>query len=311
MSANYKIANVDFFLYSCLESESTLAARSKEYQLEKRFPLVSGFQRGEALPENIKDLKLDDILSQTFLWHKNTSPDITDADPVYLRDLHIFSPNIVCLIKDIQSAIEASTSQRIPLIPNKYKEEELDEVWKLLFGLIEEHCGAIKKDYIKAYLVWSYSKWSDERVEVGDRPPVGKFMPYTPFNKRHGNKGPGGPRSGPGDRNHRGGGAPDKRKSKDFGGNSSYPPKNRDNRGPSRSNNDRPNKSSNNNAEEAESLKAVQESIQKLKKDNLSELVLPPANSYFRRLQHKQIKQEGFNSESVGEGSERAVVIKK
>ena len=42
---------------------------------------------------------------------------------------------------------------------------------------------------------------------------------------------------------------------------------------------------------------------------NLSEFTLPPANSFYRRLQHEEVKKIGYHSRSDGEGQQRSVVM--
>ena len=58
-------------------------------------------------------------------------------------------------------------------------------------------------------------------------------------------------------------------------------------------------------------LKAdVNNAVKKLKENNdLSEIKLKPANSFYRRLQHKHAISQGFESISSGEGNDRSVVV--
>ena len=52
--------------------------------------------------------------------------------------------------------------------------------------------------------------------------------------------------------------------------------------------------------------------MSKLKRDKkLTEVELPPMNSFYRRVQHKHIVDNGFDTQSIGEGADRKVVIKR
>ena len=52
--------------------------------------------------------------------------------------------------------------------------------------------------------------------------------------------------------------------------------------------------------------------IGKMKKDKkLEEFELSPINSFYRRIQHQHIIDNGFDSYSVGDGADRKVVIKR
>ena len=52
----------------------------------------------------------------------------------------------------------------------------------------------------------------------------------------------------------------------------------------------------------------VYKAVRNLQKDSeLEEVVLKPANSFYRRMQHEKAMEAGFKSFSVGEGQDRAV----
>jgi predicted RNA-binding protein Jag len=59
-----------------------------------------------------------------------------------------------------------------------------------------------------------------------------------------------------------------------------------------------------------EALSAVESAIEKLERDPSTRFVdLPPTNSFQRRKQHHTISERGFQSQSVGEGENRAVRV--
>ena len=52
--------------------------------------------------------------------------------------------------------------------------------------------------------------------------------------------------------------------------------------------------------------------MSKLKRDKkLTEVELAPMNSFYRRVQHKHIVDNGFDTHSVGEGADRKVSHKE
>ena len=57
-------------------------------------------------------------------------------------------------------------------------------------------------------------------------------------------------------------------------------------------------------------LRDVAKALRNLRSDpGLETCILKPINSFYRRLQHQAAADEGFGSESVGEGPDRAVKI--
>ena len=59
-------------------------------------------------------------------------------------------------------------------------------------------------------------------------------------------------------------------------------------------------------------IKSADIGMSKLKRDKkLTEVELPPMNSFYRRVQHKHIVDKGFDTHSIGEGADRKVVIKR
>ena len=59
-------------------------------------------------------------------------------------------------------------------------------------------------------------------------------------------------------------------------------------------------------------LKSADIAMSKLKRDKkLNEIELDPMNSFYRRVQHKHIVDNGFDTYSVGDGADRKVVIKR
>lgn len=329
---NHKTANLDFFLYSCMESERTLASYSDERQKELRYSGVAGFQRGENVPDAIAEQELDALIDGAFDFHKAECPEIGDDDPVYLKDLHILSPQVVYLLKDVQAAIEAKTGGRVP----SYKSDgDQEEVWQQIDRRIEDTFGTYKKEFVKDYFHWSFSDWEEEKVELGDRPPVGRYMPYA-FRRnmrdsRGGDRGGrGGDRGRPGRGGDRGGRGGDRDRGR--GGRSMSNGRDRDDRGGrgrdrgdrnggrgrggdrdrGGRNGGRDRDGGHSKAEIDQCTQQVQEAVDQLKANgNLDQVQLPPTNSYFRRLQHKQIKEHGFESASTGEGNGRAVVLKR
>ena len=113
----------------------------------------------------------------------------------------------------------------------------------------------------------------------GERPPVGIFTPRirTPRDNHKNERG----RGKKGDRNER-------------------------SKGPRR------NERFDSSSLKKKALKNADIGMSKLKRDKkLNEVELAPMNSFYRRMQHKHIVDNGFDTLSVGEGADRKVIIKR
>jgi len=75
-------------------------------------------------------------------------------------------------------------------------------------------------------------------------------------------------------------------------------------------NNSRGNDTGESRDEGVRAIKNVEDAIRTITKDPaLSEILLAPANSFYRRMQHEAVKKAGLFSTSAGEGHDRAVKV--
>jgi hypothetical protein len=219
------------------------------------------------------------------------SPQLVDPEPINLESLTAVIAAFMLLIQDIDAVVKAKTGDYLPTLDKDTKDEIWSEVEKAIRAHFKNHSNMFMK-----YLHWSHAAQPPEiNIEIGSRPPVGRFAP--------GFRGQSGGRKGGGGDRNRGPRNDQRRNQKN------------DNRGEGRgsrqqnSRNSKPDTKKNHQLER-ETLKAVLIAVQKLNEDkSLTEYSLPPANSFYRRLQHKQIKEEGLFSKSDGTGNDRRVVI--
>ena len=218
---------------------------------------------------------MEQLLTQLTKYYEERFPqlnsNISPEDDI-TQDL---IPAFLQMIRDIDVVVEAKTGDYMP----SYEGDD-DPVWADIDNAINVTFTRNKKLYLR-YLHWSHASQPQElsspqsnRKQAGQR------------------------------------GKPHKRKNNDS---------NRKNGGGqgkgNKSNNKRRNNPENRKRDpniERKIIKEVLLAVQKLNSDDsVKEVKLAPTNSYHRRLQHTQIKEEGLDSRSVGAGNKRSVVIFK
>ena len=292
---------IDYFLYSCFEFESTCKALPRTIVGDDRWPVMLGLLEGER--GEFDDLTISELAEKMADWYAEKFPYLTAANPVNFRTLAEVVPATVMMAKDLDMIIKEKTGSSIPT----FKTANKSDVWQLIEKTLEKKLTK-HAYFFSRYLKWVHAQEEENTIEIGNRPPVGRFAPSR---GRSTPQGRGGGRSG---------------NSKSYGnrqhfGNSSQGGNQKNNRNEKRgrsefrhkkdSQDDKFHRDRKRDARlEQESIKQVIRAVQILNQQpDLGEYRLPPANSYYRRLQHKQVKEEGLFSSSAGEGQERAVVI--
>lgn len=282
--------SIDYFLYSCFEHENS--SRSWPIGGDTRWPVAIACSKQER-PSELEQSDLEGLISQICLWYKEKSPQLCQPDALNLETLADIIPAFMMMTQDIDTVVKSKTGDYLPT----YDSDLTDEVWVIVNKCIAEHFTSHGSMFLR-YLHWSHASQPQEiEVEVGSRPPVGRFAPgFRKSSSPSGNERQR-PRS---DRNGN--------RAKDGRRNQGRDRQDRQNRQNNKTHGRRDNKK---NAQlERDSLKAVLVAVQKLNEDkSLQEYQLPPTNSFYRRLQHKQIKAEGLFSRSDGAGNDRRVVI--
>lgn len=278
--------SLDYFLYSCFEHENT--SRSWPVNTDTRWPTAVSCTND--VPQSIKDRSLAEILTELSQWYVEHSPQLVDSKPLDLESLPDVIPAFMQLTQDMDTVVKAKTGDYLPTYESETSE---GAVWSAVNDAIRQNFSNFEKMFLR-YLHWSHASQPEEIIDLASRPPVGRFAP----NFRRG---------GSSSNDRRGGKGNSKRP---HGGNNKRPPRGKSNDRPQNKRRSGGFQKKNDAKLERDSLKEVLSAIQKLNENpGMKEFKLPPANSYYRRLQHQQIKDEGLFSKSTGEGNSRAVVI--
>ena len=270
---------IDYFLYSCFEYENLVRHRPIPPDL-----------RWKLNKESIElgDSTLTQLLDEIIQWYLEKFPILKESQDLDMENLGEVVPAFILLTQDMDTMINFKTGDYLPAY--EQGEAEQEPIWSDINEAFTKNFPKLENMFLR-YLHWSHASQPQEvDIPAGSRPPVGRYAPNFRRMSSSGNTNKGGPRDKRNNRN-------DQRK------------------GASKKQNKRPYSNQNKKSDaklEKESLKQVLLAVQKLNQNSdLHEYRLPPANSFYRRLQHQQIKDEGLFSKSVGEGNERAVVVLK
>jgi hypothetical protein len=318
--------SMDYFLYSCYELEKMAKTTPEILGGEQRWPLAVG----RAQPPQGNNENVFSLLSEAIEWYKTQYPTLAEAPTLTFAILADAVNALIMLEKDLEFLHERYARSAIPSIRLNDERTHNDPFWMSIRDCFQETLPNLQPFFIR-YLHWCYSEEA-HALEIGDRPPVGQFDPY--FRKSSGMRGrpgsggrPGGgggrdssSRSGPGREGGRGGpggGRGGRDGGRDGGGGRDRGGRDRGPGGGDRGGRDRdraPRRPEIDEKTEAqlqgEALADVSDAISQLKSDTqLTEVRLKPRNSFYRRIQHQKVNDEGYESTSVGEGPKRTLVI--
>lgn len=315
-NAEAKVSD-DYFLYSCLEFERT-------YPANAHFPRYTG---RPSVGGNFQE-----FLRQMLQFYKQTYP-VTGSPAIVMnhQNLEDLLPAVTSMLRDFEELHQAAFEKPVP----KYilGTQESMTFW----SEIETNINSVFPSfgsYVFKYLRWSYGHYEEEFFEIGSRPPVGRYMPS--YRMRNGGAAPpprdgrpsrggssGGDRGGsrgprrdsaPPPRSDRGGsdqGSGDRGPRPDRGG---PPPRrsegSRDRGRPEQGQGNADEQAERTQRLEGEALKEVAAAIRSLKENpDQKEYPLRAANSFYRRIQHQTVVQNGYHSRSAGEGNDRKVIV--
>ena len=328
---------MDYFLYSCLETERTSQSVRGEDEVYG-WPVLAAYLSNPASDSEFASMPLAGLLTRMTAWYRDTYPALANIRVIdYESLLEIVEP-LVDFNRDVSLLYKARTGEDLPDFEgsvgnNKY--------WDDIISTVAEYFRNNGHLYVR-YIQWSHAAVETENFHTGDRPPVGRFAPGfsrpapsggsrggREGNDRRPERGP--PRGGS-DRNAGGGGGRDRGP----GG-----PQNAGPRGPSNGNmrnpprgdrpqGDRPPRGDRGPRQEGrgggggdrkhredvdtklhdEAMAEVDRAIESLRTDeSMDEVLLKPQNSFYRRIQHQKIVDMGYHSFSVGEGPDRSVRV--
>jgi hypothetical protein len=238
---------------------------------------------------------ITDQINACAKWYGEVFPQIIQEKKIELNNIAAITPAVVFFSLDVKLIFKQAYFNVSPLSYDPHNPQKNTQ-WDMLEKLIRQAFPNFHLQVL-SYLRWICTDGEAKQWEIGSRPPVGKYAP-KPRRARQGSAPQGGRKSGPGNR-----GRPQD------GRNAPQGKSPASSRGGARGGSRFPGKDQQEHKEK-QALHVVENAIKEMQSNkDLSEVQLPPANSFYRRLQHKHIMTMGFNSESIGEGRDRAVVI--
>jgi hypothetical protein len=323
---------MDYFLYSCLETERTSQSVRGEDEVYG-WPVLAAYLSNPAADSEFASMPLAGLLTRMAAWYRDTYPALANIRVIdYESLLEIVEP-LVDFNRDVSLLYKARTGEDLPDFEgsvgnNKY--------WDDIIATVAEYFRNNGHMYVR-YIQWSHAAVEAENFNTGDRPPVGRFAPGfsrpapsggsrggREGNDRRPERGP--PRGGS-DRNAGGGrdrgpGGPGGNSRGPSNGNMRNPPRGdrpqgdrppRGDRGPrqeGRGGGDRKHRDDVDSKLHDEAMAEVDRAIESLRNDeSMDEVLLKPQNSFYRRIQHQKIVDMGYHSFSVGEGPDRSVRV--
>ena len=273
------------FLFCCYEVSKHL----KEVDINfKNTNLWPGFEAGGFEAENI-DADINNLCE----WYGKNQTSLKNSQPVDFDSMWHICVQLAHLEKDLSDLVKISTGEVIE--DHLLDEAELEGVWKTFKEALFASIPSLAEKAWRYYM-WAYGITPPkEQVNLSEVPPVGRFARRDNRFKKQGaqsrDRNQNKSRRHPNQKDRNNG---DKKNRQNF----------RDRNRPY----DKKKHNSQDKAKEQEVVGLVGEAISALKKGNES-VTLSPQNSFFRRIQHKYANDQGFTTESVGEGKERAVKI--
>jgi hypothetical protein len=229
------------------------------------------------------------LFEEAVVWYSNQYPQLVEADtitPELLNDGIIVA---VMIERDLNFICKRLTKSQIPAVSSDDASSPNHPFWLSAKECLQEAFPGLAVTFLR-YLHWCHSD-AVLRSDTNDRPPTGHIRERKSGGPRRGTGGFGG---GGRDRGGRMGG-----RDRGRGDRSGRRPPRQANR-------------QNNSQVEDEVLDEVIDAIAQLRANpQLMKIPLKPRNSFHRRLQHQHVNQEGFTSESSGEGPDRHLVVMK
>ncbi len=304
-----QIVSPERFIFACYEAQNHLSRIDGSFKKEFEWPELD-HSTVEAF-----NSRLDRMLT----WHYSNHSVFHSHQVTDLSSLTYLSIQLAHLEKDFKRLCS-----QCGMLEDKNGRPVQIALTDLIAGITKIYPKALT-EYISGYFKWIYTKPKVKIVDFNQVPPVGRYAKMVihsrenkPFvepiedspisdtpkasrapdasrapEARHPGKGhPPSSSSAPRERGNQAEGKRDSRRER--------PPR------------DRKPEAERNPAQEEMTLSFVDTAMKLLQSDkDLREVVLDPQNSYYRRLQHQRAVDAGFNSDSVGEGKDRAVKISK
>lgn len=346
-SAGKKVPH-DFFVYSCMAEDHTLQTLGDASQKNSRWPVLAERRETGKLDDPLPEKSFEESAQQLMQWYANTYPELASNQALDHALCSLLVGKFILMVNDIRQLVFIKNNKGLPQIPsNESRPEIWDHLESLLkesfptytpylmayfkwvyakpverkleladlppvgryFGILKDNLRSkergdgeegfqpappsipqnVQQDVAPRKLDWEKEREAPETFESKEkeiirneprepREPRMEREPREP-RERHERKEP--------REHHR------ERGGRDRG----------DNRG------DRDEDKGKKDKEKL-ALLEVDKAVLALKKhSSMTEFRLRPQNSFIRRLQHKKVNALGFQSHSVGDDDDRAVLI--
>ena len=300
--------SMDRFLFACYDTSRQLKEIDHRYH-EKTFWV--GFD-----DDDFEQSSLESALRDMVQWYKSEFPILARGGSMDIGKMVMVAKHLAYFEKDFKNLVKVKSGEYLE--DHVLDQHDLTPPWTYLKEALVE---AFKNTGEK---IWSYFMWAygisppAEVVNISEIPPVNRFQrPYRSEGDYAGKSRQGGNRNHHHNRNVNGNSiyeGPGRGRSggNKTGGNK----KNNHNNHKARFSGAHPGPKKNRNrstvdkAKEKEVLAIVDRAIQKLEQQSqLSEVLLAPQNSFYRRIQHQHAVDRGYRSESTGSEKRRAVKL--
>jgi hypothetical protein len=313
---------LDYFLYSCFEAENTIHNLQKKAggkdKVDFRHPDLNALTPDLKAALGANSEAWEKAIATLFQWHGEREPALLENLPLDYERVSSVTAAFAVFYADFRDLYGKVSGESLPVFDEA---GGLAPVWQSMMRVMDAKVPS-NAYLLSRFFAWTHSAWEAPVYEIGSRPPVGRFAPPPRIRTAAGGDGA--------SRNARGfdKGSSQDRPRRQEGRVHGYETGPSENRRPNilgarQETRDEPRHGAKHDERKGhrkaagredrmdpEALSAVESAIEKLERDPSTRFVdLPPTNSFQRRKQHHTISERGFQSQSVGEGENRAVRV--
>ncbi len=335
-SAGKKVPH-DFFIFSCMAEDHTLQTLGQNAHVDDRWPALAERRETGNLDDPMPEKSFDESVQDLMQWYAKTYPELTSQQVLDHELCSLLVPRFILMVNDIRQLVFIKNNKGLPQIPS---DEPRPEIWDTLEKLLTDSFPTYAS-YLMSYFKWVYAKPVERKLTLSDLPPVGRYFGILKDNLRNKDKSenesesprinsrelplrkperekeveesssaseeePSSDDEESFEAVEEAPPAPVERKERERSERSEYrEPRHKGGRDRGERDEDKGKKD-----KEKLALLEVDKAILAMKKhSSMNEFRLRPQNSFIRRLQHRKVNALGFQSHSVGEDDNRAVLI--
>jgi len=332
----------DFFVYSCMAEDHTLQTLGDSSQKITRWPVLAERRETGKLDDPLPEKTFEQSAQQLMQWYASAYPELASDQVLDHALCSVLVSKFIHMVNDIRQLVFIKNQKGLPQIPSN---EPRPEIWDSLESLLKESFPTYTA-YLMAYFKWVYAKPVERKLELADLPPVGRYFGILKDNLRSSREGRGESEesfSAPAPSVQKEIRKPEIEKEREVPEFSDFkekeierheprevrePRERHERKEPREHHRDRDNRDrggrdrdrgegrgdrdddKGKKDKEKLALLEVDKAVLAMKKhSSMTEFRLRPQNSFIRRLQHRKINALGFQSHSVGDEEDRAVLI--